>query len=81
MILFCYLIVLIISHYSKITCILSMMSHLQKLKNSKKIMDIVNDDDDIELDDMENPGEYLHKQDNKIPPIDYKGFYGIDPPF
>ena len=44
-------------------------------------MDIVNDDDDIELDDMENPGEYLHKQDNKIPPIDYKGFYGIDPPF
>lgn len=47
----------------------------------KKIMDIVNDDDDIELDDMENPAEYLHKQDNKIPPIDYKGFYGIDPPF
>ena len=47
----------------------------------EKIVAIMYSNDDLELDEMDNPGEYLHEQDNKIPPIDYKGFYGSDPPF
>jgi len=47
----------------------------------EKIVAIMHSNDDLELDEMDNPGEYLHEQDNKIPPIDYKGFYGTDPPF
>ena len=39
------------------------------------------DDDDLDLNDMDYPEQYLHEQDNKIPPIDYKGFYGTEPPF
>lgn len=47
----------------------------------EKIVAIMHSNDDLELDEMDSPGEYLHEQDNKIPPIDYKGFYGSDPPF
>ena len=47
----------------------------------KKIIEIIINDDDLELNDMDYPEQYLYEQDNKIPPIDYKGFYGTDPPF
>ena len=47
----------------------------------EKIVAIIHSNDDLELDEMDNPGEHLHEQDSKIPPIDYKGFYGSDPPF
>jgi hypothetical protein len=47
----------------------------------EKIVAIMHSNDDLELGGMYSPGEYLHEQDNKIPPIDYKGFYGTDPPF
>lgn len=46
----------------------------------EKIVAIMHSNDDLELDEMDNPGEHLHEQDNKIPSIDYKGFYGTDPP-
>jgi hypothetical protein len=47
----------------------------------EKIVAIMHSNEDLELDDMDYPEQYLHEQDNKIPPIDYKGFYGTDPPF
>lgn len=47
----------------------------------KKIVAIMYSNDELELDEMCDPGEHLHKEDNKIPPIDYKGFYGTDPPY
>ena len=47
----------------------------------EKIIAIMHSNEDLELDEMDSPGEYLHEQDNKIPPIDYKGFYGTEPPF
>ena len=45
------------------------------------IRKIIDNNVDLELDDIDEHGEYLHEQDNKIPPIDFKGFYGTDPPF